>query len=76
MFSVPVTVSENTDEVTDPAGINGLTEKQSNLVLVDGCYVDIEQLLLRLHHSEESRKETENQFKVSQIQLGTSFGTF
>jgi len=56
--------SENSDELG-----NGVDEKQSNLVLVNGCYVDVEQLLSRLHQSEESRRETENQFKISQMQL-------
>lgn len=48
-----------------------LNEQSScSLVLHNGFYVNIEQLLLRLEKSEESRRETEQQFKLAQSQLG------
>ena len=68
-LTVAGSTAEISDEAGDPASRNGIEEKQSNLVMVNGCYVDVEQLLLRLHQSEESRRETENQFKISQMQL-------
>lgn len=45
-------------------------DEQPGLVLFNGFYVNIEQLLLRLEQSEESRRESEQQFKLAQSQLG------
>jgi hypothetical protein len=43
------------------------------LILFNGVYVNVEQLLLRLEKSEESRRESEQQFKLAQSQLGKAF---
>lgn len=40
------------------------------LILLNGVYVNVEQLLLRLEQSEESRRESELKFKLAQNQLG------
>ena len=48
------------------------TGDQPSLVLFNGFYVNVEQLLLRLEQSEESRRESEQQFKLAQSQLGNT----
>jgi hypothetical protein len=45
-------------------------------MLFNGVYVNVEQLLLRLEKSEESRRESEHQFKLAQNQLGKVFFFF
>ena len=49
---------------------NGKNEKKCRFLMSNGCYVNTEQLLFRLCQSEDSRRETEQQFKLSQCQLG------
>ncbi|EFX85722.1 hypothetical protein DAPPUDRAFT_237157 [Daphnia pulex] len=44
-------------------------QTSSALMLFNGVYVNVEQLLLRLEKSEESRRESEQQFKLAQNQL-------
>lgn len=36
----------------------------------NGCFVNVEQLIARLEQSEESRRQTEHQLKLTQQQLG------
>ena len=42
----------------------------SSLVMFNGSYINIDQLLLRLEQSEQSRRQIEQQFKSAQSQLG------
>lgn len=52
--------------------VNGASEQVgvSGLVLSSGCYVNVDQLLLRFEQSEESRRESEKHFRSAQGQLG------
>lgn len=54
------------DTPLEPATVQN---NSSSLVLVNGCYVNVEQLLLRLEQSEDLKAEIDNQFKLSQSQL-------
>lgn len=57
-------------EPTNEKDAARVEQPSSSLILYNGTYINIEQLLLRLDQSEESRRETENQFKLAQSQLG------
>lgn len=49
---------------------------QAAVTMSNGCYVNVEQLISRLEQSEESRRESENQLKFAQQQLGMLFIVF
>ncbi|KAI9553319.1 hypothetical protein GHT06_021217 [Daphnia sinensis] len=62
-----VPLDNPTCEVTN--GKEMAASEPVGLILLNGVYVNVEQLLVRLEQSEESRRETELKFKLAQNQL-------